>query len=165
MKKRHRQIKGPYVAVPKAIMASDAWREMSPEARLLWIELRGWLRNDGLNNGKVYRSCRDAAEAIGINKSTVQRCYAELQHYGFLVKTDDGFLGYDGYGVAAHYRFTDLAHGSHAASRNYERWDGELFPCRVRKGKGSGNLDVYGGNGHLEAQPMYGGNGHKIGRA
>jgi len=155
--KRQRQKKGPYVAVPKAIMASDAWREMSPEARLLWIELRGWLRNDGLNNGKVYRSCRNAAEAIGINKSTVQRCYAELEHYGFLVKTADGFLGCDGHGIATYYRFTDLAHGSHAATRDYERWDGELYTCRMRKrGLGNGNLDMYGATGHLKAQPMYG---------
>ena len=58
---RKRKSKGPFVAVPKAILSAPALRAMSPEGRLLWIDLRGWLRNDGLNNGKVHRSCRDAA--------------------------------------------------------------------------------------------------------
>jgi hypothetical protein len=52
--KRKRKSKGPFVAVPKAIMATPAWRAMSPGGRLLWIELRGWLRNDGLNNGRMF---------------------------------------------------------------------------------------------------------------
>jgi hypothetical protein len=51
--KRNRKSEGPFVAVPKAIMAAPAWRAMSHGGRLLWIELRGWLRNDRLNNGKM----------------------------------------------------------------------------------------------------------------
>jgi DNA repair protein RadD len=125
--KRTRKTKGPFVAVPKAIMAMPAWRAMTPEGRLLWIELRGWLRNDGLNNGKVHLSCRDAAEAIGLSKNTVVRRFVELEHFGFLRKTAEGFLGSDGRGIAAKYRFTDLAHGTHAATRDYEKWDGSPF--------------------------------------
>jgi hypothetical protein len=125
--KRKRKIDGPFIALPKAILATPAWRAMTPEGRLLWIELRGRLRNDRLNNGKIFRSCRDAAEEIGCNKDTVFRRYAELEHYGFLRKTSEGFLGVDGRGIAPHYRFTDLAHGTHPPTRDYEKWDGELF--------------------------------------
>jgi hypothetical protein len=128
MSKRHkRQSKGPFVAVPKAILEAPAWRAMSPEGRLLWIDLRGWLRNDGLNNGKVLRSCRDAAKSIGLSKNTVARRFSELEHYGFLRKTAPGFLGSDGRGIAAKYRFTDLAYGTHPPTRDFEKWDGELF--------------------------------------
>jgi hypothetical protein len=130
---RKRQSNGPHVQVPKSIMATPAWRAMSPEARLVWIELRGWLRNDRLNNGKVHRSCRKAADAIGINKDTIARRYAENEHYGFLRKTRGGFLGSDGRGVAAEYRFTDLAYGTHAATRDYEKWDGSIFENPPRK--------------------------------
>jgi hypothetical protein len=109
MGKRQRANKiGAYVAVPKAIMEASAWRAMAPGARLLWIELRGWLRNDWSNNGRLFRSDRDAAKAIGINKSTVVRKYAENEHFGFLRKTSGGFLGLDGHGIADNYRFTDL---------------------------------------------------------
>jgi hypothetical protein len=131
--KRQRKIKGPFVALPKAILAKPAWRVMSPEGRLLWIDLRGWLRNDGLNNGKVLRSCRDAAESIGLSKNTVARRFAELEHYGSLRKTAPGFLGSDGRGIAAKYRFTDLAHGTQPPTRDYEKWDGALFAYTPRR--------------------------------
>jgi hypothetical protein len=93
---------------------------------------RGWLRNDCLNNGNVLRSCRDAAASIGLSKNTVARRFAELEHYGFLRKTAPGFLGSDGRGIAAKYRFTDLAHGTHPPTRDYEKWDGELFAYTPR---------------------------------
>jgi hypothetical protein len=125
--RRKRQTKGPFVKLPLSIMRSRAWITMSPEGRLLWIELRSRLRNDGLNNGKIFRSCRDAAKELGLNKDTVARRYAENEHYGFLRKTGEGFLGSDGRGIAARYRFTDLAYGTHAATRDHETWDGSIF--------------------------------------
>jgi len=81
---------------------------MSPEGRLLWIDLRGWLRNDGLNNGKVHRSCRDTAKALGLHKDTIARRFAENEHYGFLRKTSEGFLGGDGRGPPQNNAFSNL---------------------------------------------------------
>jgi len=133
MSRRKRQIRGPFVPIPLVIMDALAWRIMSFGARLLWIELRRKLRNDGLNNGKIFLSDRDAAKEIGADKGTVGRWYAELEHYGFLRKTAEGFLGGDGYGIAAKYRFTDLAYGTHPATRDYEKWDGELFVYKRRR--------------------------------
>ena len=127
MSKHRRKSNGPFVALPVAIIRSQAWVAMSPEGRLVWIELRSRLRNDGLNNGKLFRSCRDAAKALGLNKDTVARRFAENEHYGFLRKTSEGFLGSDGRGIAACYRFTDLAYGTHAGSRDFEKWDGSIF--------------------------------------
>jgi hypothetical protein len=114
-------------------MATPAWRAMSAEGRLLWIDLRGWLRNDDLNNGKVHRSCRDAAKSLGFNKDTIARRFAENEHYGFLRKTSEGFLGVDGRGIAAKYRFTDLAYGTHSPTRDYEKWEGEMFVYTARR--------------------------------
>jgi hypothetical protein len=95
--------------------------------------LRRKLRNDGLNNGKIYLSCRNAAEAIGANKDTIARRFAEIEHYGFLRKTSKGFLGADGRGIAAKYRFTDLAHGTHPPTHDYGKWSGELFAYTPRQ--------------------------------
>jgi hypothetical protein len=132
--KRQRKKEGPYTALPKAITGSLAWRTMSLGARLLYIELRGWLRNDRLNNGKLFLSCRSAAEALGTGSTrSIVRWYAENEHYGFLRKTSDGFLGVDGRGVAAHYRFTDLAHGTHPPSRDFEKWEGVMFEYTPRR--------------------------------
>jgi hypothetical protein len=140
--KRKRQSKGPYVAVPKRTMETPAWRAMSPRARLLWIDLRGWLRNDGLNNGKTHRSCRKAADALGCDKKTAARGFAELEHYGFVCETAGGFLGSDGYGIAAKYRFTDLAYGTHPPTRDFEKWDGEPFTHMPRRARRNENNPV-----------------------
>src|SRR5262245_28491182 len=98
-------------------MAMPAWRAMSAGPRLLDIKLRGHLRNDLLNNGKVFLSCRDAAKDIGAATGSIVRWYAENEHYGFLRKTSEGFLGSEGRGIAAYYRFTEFAHGTHPATR------------------------------------------------
>jgi hypothetical protein len=135
MAKRIRKSQGPYIMIFKRIMETPAWRVMSPEARLLWIELRGWLRNDFLNNGKVHLSCRMAAASVGLHKDTIARRYVELEHYGFLRKTAEGFLGSDGQGIAAKYRFTDLAYGTHPPTRDYEKWSGEMFVYTPRRSR------------------------------
>jgi hypothetical protein len=131
--KRQRKINGPFVPLPLAILDAPAWRATSLGARALHIELRRRLRNDGLNNGKIFRSCRDAAEAIGVSRNAVARWYRELEHYGFVRKTADGFLGSDGQGIAARYRFTDLAYGTHPPTRDFEKWDGEQFAYTPRR--------------------------------
>jgi hypothetical protein len=131
--KRKRKINGPFVPLPLAILDAPAWRAMNPTARILWIELRRKLRNDGLNNGKIWLACRPAAKALGADKETIAYRYAELEHYGFLRKTTEGFLGVDGYGIAPHWRFTDLAHGTHPPTRDFEKWDGELFVYSLRR--------------------------------
>jgi len=129
----------PFVPLLKRTSNSEAWRAMSYGARLLYIELRGYLRNDGLNNGKVFRSCRDAAKALGTQSTrSIVRWYAELEYYGFIRKTADGFLGADGEGIAATYRFTDVAHGTHPPTYDFEQWDGVMFeytPRRPRRKK------------------------------
>jgi hypothetical protein len=131
--KRKRKINGPFVPLPLVILDAPAWRAMDFIARALWIELRRKLRNDGLNNGKVWLACRPAAKALGANKETIAYRYAELEHYGFLRKTTEGFLGVDGRGIAPHWRFTDLAHGTHPPTRDFEKWDGELFVYTPRR--------------------------------
>jgi hypothetical protein len=108
-------------------MAMPAWRAMSTGARLYYIELRGRLRNDYANNGKVFLSCRDGAKAIGARPGTIQRWAAENEHYGFLRKTSEGFLGSDGRGIAPHYRFTEFPCGTQLPTRDFEKWDGGLF--------------------------------------
>jgi hypothetical protein len=123
----------PFVPLFKSTMATLAWRTMRPGARLLYIELRGRLRNDYLNNGNVFLSDRDAAKAIGADPGSIVRWYAENEHYGFLRQTSAGFLGAGGRGIAAHYRFTDVPHGTHPPTRDFEKWDGELFSYRRRR--------------------------------
>src|SRR5215831_18789495 len=134
-KQRRKNRLPPFVPLIKSTMAAPAWRAMSPGARMLYIELRGRLRNDYANNGKVFLSDRNAAKAVGVTPGSIVRYYAENEHFGFLRKTSEGFLGADGRGIAAHYRFTEFPHGTHPPTRDFEKWDGELFVYRPRPGR------------------------------
>ena len=81
----------------------------------------------------MFLSCRAAAKVLGFNKDTVFRQYAENEHFGFLRKTSGGFLGVDGHGIAARYRFTDIPYGTRAATRDFDKWDGSPFVYRRRR--------------------------------
>jgi hypothetical protein len=134
-KQRRKNRLPPFVPLIKSTMATPTWRAMSPGARMLYIELRGRLRNDYANNGKVFLSDRNAAKAVGVTPGSIVRYHAENEHFGFLRKTSEGFLGADGRGIAAHYRFTEFPHGTHPPTRDFEKWDGELFVYRPRRGR------------------------------
>ena len=123
----------PFVPLIRTTLASPAWKQLSWGSRNLYVVLRGYLRHDNLNNEKVFRSCRDAADDLG-TKSTrsVLRWFRELEHYGFIVMTTGGCLGVDGDGIAPHCRITECptfdAKGNQIApTRDFERWDRELF--------------------------------------
>lgn len=132
-KKRRKNRLAPFVPMTKSTMQAAAWRAMYPGARLLYLELRGRLRNDYANNGKVFLSDRDAAKAISATTQSIVRWYAENEHYGFLRKTGDGFLGSDGRGIATRYRLTEFPCGTYPPTRDFEKWDGKPFVYSPRR--------------------------------
>jgi hypothetical protein len=138
-KQRTKHIPGPFVPLIKATMETQAWRAASFGARSLYVELRGGMSNDSRNNGKFWLSIRDAAKALGTRSTrSVVRWLAELEHYGFICKTGEGFLGADGHGIAARYRLTEYPHGTNPPSRDFDKWGGDLFvytPRRSRRRK------------------------------
>jgi hypothetical protein len=129
MKTKHRL--PPFVPVTRAMLDMPAWKACSPGARLLYIALKRFLNEKIGNNGKVYLSYRDACEALGTRSmQSIRRWFAELEFYGFIVKTTEGYLGVYGMGIAPHYRLTECACDGRAATRDYERWDGVIFKPR-----------------------------------
>jgi hypothetical protein len=129
----------PFVPLTLTTLASPAWKQLSFGARCLYVVLQSYLRNDRLNNGKVFRSYRDAANDLGTKSiRSVQRWYRELAHYGFIVMTTGPCLGVDGEGIAAHWRITEWqtfdARGTYiAATRDFDRWDGVPFDDPEKK--------------------------------
>jgi hypothetical protein len=118
----------PFVPVTRAMLDMPVWKACSPGARLLYISLKRFLNEKIDNNGKIYLSYRDACKALGTaSMQSIRRWFAELEFYGFIVKTTEGCLGVDGMGISPHYRLTECFCDGHAATRDYERWDGALF--------------------------------------
>jgi hypothetical protein len=159
--KKHKGKLPPFVPVIRTTMASPSWKAMSFGARCLYTVLRGYLRHDNANNGKVFRSHRDVCLDLGTrSRRSVVRWFRELQHYGFIVQTTGAHLGVDGDGLSAHWRLTECpsfdAKGNLiAATRDFDRWDGALFDdpskteSRVPKGSGLAPLGVHTGTAEI----------------
>jgi len=127
-KKRRNNRLPPFVPVTRAMLDLPAWKACSPGARLLYIALKRFLNEDIGNNGQLYLSYRDACDVVGTRSfQSIARWFAELEFYGFIVKTAEGCLGVHGMGISPHYRLTERPYKGDPATRDHERWDGVLF--------------------------------------
>jgi hypothetical protein len=139
MSNRHKvyakgRIQGSWTALRHEVIDSPAWMAMSFGARALYVALLRQLSYEHFNNGNVFLSTRDAAEALGARPASVAIWYHELEHYGFIVQTSAGCLGVDGKGKAAHWRLTDMAWGRGVdATKDYLKWSGDLFVGHAKK--------------------------------
>src|SRR6266508_4785953 len=101
-KRRRKGHLPPFVPLIRTTLASPAWKQLSFGARSLYVVLRSYLRVDNLNDGKIFRPYREAAADLGTNsKTSVQRWFRELEHFGFIVQTRGACIGVDGEGAAA----------------------------------------------------------------
>ena len=71
-----------FVKLTHQILNSDAWRSCSPPARVVWIGLV--MRFNGINNGRIVYSCREAAEHAGIGKNTAAIALIQLMEVGLI---------------------------------------------------------------------------------
>ena len=78
-------------------------------------------RYTGTNNGKIYLPTREAADRLGIHRTTVARFYSELKQMGFIVETKPHCLGLDGKGQASNWRMTHLPCDGKPPTRDYEK--------------------------------------------
>jgi hypothetical protein len=133
-KSKGEKIRGQFSPFFHETARSAAYRQLSFGARALFTALR--LRCFR-NNGHVYLSQRDAEEELGRgNRNDIANWYRELEHYGFIVKTEAASLGVDGKGKATHWRITDLPTWNGGgevklATKDFLRWDGTVFEPHV----------------------------------
>ncbi len=115
---------GQYMPLPYNLTRSVAFRRLSGNALKVFIELRS--RFNGANNGRLSLSYQDAADLLGMSKSSVKRAFDELVEKGFLKKRREG----QWYGrLAAEYILTTERHDGHLPTHDWKRW------TRPRHGK------------------------------
>ena len=90
---------GRFVQLPEWLQSSPAWATLKPGPRALYIELKR--RYNGVNNGRIYLSHRDAAKALNAHRNTVGTWFDELQERGFIRMTQGPHLGPSGIGKAS----------------------------------------------------------------
>jgi hypothetical protein len=66
------------------MLRCEAWRTLSPNAKAILIDI--WQRHNGVNNGSISFSVREAGE-IGITRSAAARAMKELIERGFIAVT------------------------------------------------------------------------------
>jgi hypothetical protein len=84
--------------------------------------------NSKLQNG-VYLSTRDAIKELSLhqNRDSILRWFRELQFYGFTVMVSPAHHGLNGHGKAPHWRLTEEPYLGKAPTKDFLKWDGELF--------------------------------------
>lgn len=108
---------GQFMPIPYTMARSEAFRSLNGNALKVFIELR--CRYDGRNNGELSLSFQNAADLLGMGKSTVKRAFDELIEKGFVIRKREGHW----YGRrAAEYIVTDSKFDGQAGTRDWQRW-------------------------------------------
>jgi hypothetical protein len=97
--KKHKRGAGRHVQLPEWLQSSEAWATLKPGPRALYVELKR--RYNGVNNGRIHLSHRDAAKALNAHRNTVGSWFEELQKRGFIRMTQGPHLGPSGIGKAS----------------------------------------------------------------
>jgi hypothetical protein len=119
--KGHKKGAGRHVQLPEWLQSSEAWATLKPGPRALYIELKR--RFNGVNNGRIILSHRDAAQAINVNRNTVGGYFAELEARGLIAMTRAAYLGPSGVGQAALWALQELpTMVGRPAQRGFTRW-------------------------------------------
>jgi hypothetical protein len=127
-------IRGPFVPLRTDIMKAPAWRRTSHGAKYLYVLLRSKLSNDHSSNGKLFLSYRNAQKEMRSGFASIAGWFRELQHYGFIVMTSPGCLGFEGRGKAPHWRLTEVGTAADPLPTNdFNRWDGAKFKNQKSK--------------------------------
>jgi hypothetical protein len=127
-RKRTKLYDAPWVGVTITVLDSQAWKAMSPAARIVYMAIKRNYNRETNNNGKLYFASRDGPEKIGLSPNTVLKCHRELIHYGFTVVTKGATLGVNGHGRPMYVRLTEMGtRADPTPTRDFLKWDGVLF--------------------------------------
>lgn len=118
---------GRHVQLPEWLQVLEAWRTMPVGPRALYVELK-W-RFNGVNDGRVILSYRDAARAINAHRNTVGRWFTELEERGFIVMAQAPYLGPTGIGKSSHWTLTEYpTDDMKPATKAFMRWSEKQKP-------------------------------------
>lgn len=119
--KRGKRGAGRHVQLPEWLQACPAWASLKPGPRALYTELKR--RFNGVNNGQIILSHRDAALALNVHRNTVGPWFQELQERGFTEMVQAPHLGPSGYGRAAVWSLQELPSADgRSAAMGFMRW-------------------------------------------
>jgi hypothetical protein len=111
----------PFIRLPHAINDHPSFQALSPEAKAIYLAIRR--RYNGINNGSIAMSVRDAAAICHCGTGKAHRALKMLESHGFIRITTPGLV----HGVARRatmYRLTDEVDpiSGAAPTRDFTAW-------------------------------------------
>ena len=120
---------GKHVQLHEWLQASEAWASLRPGPRALYIELKRLY--NGSNNGQIFLSHRDAADAINVHRNTIGSYFSELEQRGFIRMTQKPHLGLNGSGQASVWALEEVAtNDGKPAGKAFIRWKERKIPAQ-----------------------------------
>jgi len=112
---------GRHVPLPEWLQSSEAWATLPPGPRALYIELKR--RFNGMNNGEIFLSHRDASIALNVHRNTVGPWFKMLEERGFIHMTRAPHLGPSGVGRASTWALAEArTMDGGKASMAFKKW-------------------------------------------
>ena len=99
------KIVGQFTPILHETMDSPAWKQLSHPAKWLYVLLK---KRHMSGRNTAWLSFCDAGKELRASHRKVATLFAELVHYGFIIKVRHGVLGVEGKGVATVWRLTEL---------------------------------------------------------
>ncbi|MDF1669202.1 MAG: hypothetical protein P1U83_06280 [Roseovarius sp.] len=112
---------GRFVQLPEWFQATEAWATLPPGPRALYIELKR--RYNGTNNGEIFLSHRDAADALYVHRNTISPWFKALRQRGFIHMTRAPHLGPSGVGRSSTWALAEARTSDGAkATMAFKKW-------------------------------------------
>jgi hypothetical protein len=108
-----------FIKLPHWLLNNPAYQSLSLGARSLLIEV--WRRHNGINNGEISYSVREAAKSLRCSKNTAANWFQELQKKGFLKPRQPGSFSYKKR-HATEWEITAEPYRGKPASKDFMRW-------------------------------------------
>lgn len=101
------------------LLTSDAYRALDCTARALLVEF--YSLYNGMNNGALFLSVREAARRLGVAPNTAQKAIRQLEDKGFIRSKLKGSFDWKG-GHATSWILTEFEYAGQLATKDFMRW-------------------------------------------
>ena len=120
--KRERRNDSRFVKIDYYILNSKAWKELTPRDVRVWLSL--CRRFNGVNNGRISLSIREAASEGKMGSATASKAIKKLIAMGFIKKTFGGSFSQKKQ-LASEFALTHVKLGDDKASKEFMKWKPE----------------------------------------
>ena len=110
---------GRFLMLEHFLLKSAAWRALSPVQRAIYIEIAQ--RFNGMNNGEISLSVREAARYVHCAKDTAAKAFHELERIGFIRRNVCGSFDYKKR-HATTWILTAVPHQNNPATKDFMSW-------------------------------------------